>query len=259
MDKKIIKWINKDLDGVLSTGKKKKLEVVLEKNISAKQYHQNLKTASLLLEKLPRVEPPQDLKIRIQNSLNPDLYSTKIRPSRSSSAPRIHLRANAKWIVAFAAGVVITVIVVLLYQSGLTIKKDMNITDLYGTVGIRENIGFKIRESIPIDHPSITGTVFKRQSHQLLGLEFNLKTSMQTDLWIEFNPQHVNFTGLKPLNTIKLSLENNTHYVKTTIRDENHFILLFQKLTSDTSRFSMKLMQTNNVLIKKEITAGKKG
>ena len=76
-EEKFIDLINKEIDGIISAQEKKGLMEYLEKNPEAKQKYQDLVDSTKYLDKLDEVEPPEELKSRIMNSIDFNRYTAK--------------------------------------------------------------------------------------------------------------------------------------------------------------------------------------
>ena len=62
LDDTIINLINKAVDGTLSSKEKSRLDEILSVNEEAQQCYQDLKETVLVLEHVPHLEPPPELK-----------------------------------------------------------------------------------------------------------------------------------------------------------------------------------------------------
>src|SRR4030043_305357 len=117
VDKKILQWIQKAVDGALSPLERRRLEHHLNRDEEAKRYYQEMMKLSRSLENIHPLEPPEGLRERVIDNINPGSIQVKsIKPEHSKLREFFALR-NLRPALAFAAGAAVMLVIVLVMQS----------------------------------------------------------------------------------------------------------------------------------------------
>ena len=70
IDQKYIELINHEIDGVITPKQKSMLDNYLKKNPQAEKLYQELIATSKIIDQIPAIEPSENLKKRIMNSID---------------------------------------------------------------------------------------------------------------------------------------------------------------------------------------------
>jgi hypothetical protein len=229
------------------------LDEILSVNEEAQQCYQDLKETVLVLENVPHLEPPPELKSDVIAQIA--LSQARQRKRKSSHwfalSPMID-KFQPRLAFAFGAGVLITIVAVLILQLDLSQKSDLNLLEYYGTIGINEESGFQTIHRIPIARSNLSGFLLHKQSHRLVSLELNLIANQSHDLIIEFDPEKALFAGFWSFPEVKtFQLGDETGVIQTSISDTSRFALLFNSIGS--THIHLSILSGERVIFKDSV------
>ncbi len=259
VDKKYIELINKKIDGLINQVEKTELQQYIIENPEAhKLYNEMIRTAGLL-DNIDEVEPSLNLKKQIFNSLDATLYRDKTKkPKRKSLISILFPYPKYRLAFAFALGIAVGLLIysTILFDSHQ--QQPINITDLYGTIGVNEKVDFENLEIIPVETSEIKGTIKVNRAEKIIFIETDLRTSKEFELLIEYKSDQIIFNNFIPLISSEYLIDNGENYVRTVGSGENKFAVTFYLLTDEFTNVDVKLRFSGNLLIDKEISFFKK-
>ena len=74
IDRKYIELINYEIDGIITPEQRSQLQEYLLKNPKAKKLYQELTATNSMVNSMPEIEPTENLKKRVLNSINFNKY-----------------------------------------------------------------------------------------------------------------------------------------------------------------------------------------
>jgi hypothetical protein len=248
-NERIIKLINKSLDGILTGRERKILEKALKQNPEMQILSGHLQNVSGILEHIPQIDPPSGLSKRVMNSLDLNRYpKVKPKPAPVSFWRGFSARAHSRLAIAFCAGVAVTSILFILTQDHRVEMPKSKWNDYYGTIGINEKLGFETSAKIPVETETIRGFIAQRQNNAVFGLEICLNTKKDFELWVGYDPKFTRWNGIKPLNGMPFGFETGDDYVKIFKNADIQVLLFFMREGGKYPPFDLRLFQSKEIV-----------
>jgi hypothetical protein len=189
IDKKYLELIHKDIDKVITPREKVKLDNYLKNNPEAEELYHELAKTEELLDTLPDVDPTENLKKRIMNSLD---YNKYAQNRKRSILDGLFKRRRP----VFALGVVAALILIGLFISNPNLITTFDQKDVAGTMGMRsaEQV-----EMLDIEIEGVSGSIQvikgsgMESSDYSFGFSVELISSGNYELEIAFDPSITTF------------------------------------------------------------------
>lgn len=257
--KKYIELINKEIDGLINRVEKAELQQYIIENPEAhKLYNEMIRTAGLL-DNIDEVEPSINLKKRISNSIDTNLYKDKTKRSERKSVISILFPyPKHRLAFAFALGIALGLLIYSTILINFHQQQQINITDLYGTIGINEKVAYENLEIIPVESSEIKGDIKVNRAENIMLFEIDLSSAKKFEFLVEFKSDQLIFNNFIPLNSNEYLIDNGENYVRTVCSGDNKFAVTFHSLTDEFTNVNVKLIYSGNLLIDKEISFFKK-
>jgi anti-sigma factor RsiW len=149
--------MNGEIDGKNSPSESAELREHLESNAEARTYYAELRNVVEAFGEAGEVRVPEDLEQRIIFAINERRARDEAQRERASLLNIFSPRRKLG--IAFAAGVVVGLIILLTIYRALPDSSTLRVKDLYGTLTERERTR-TVATSDPVrfDHPEVTGT-----------------------------------------------------------------------------------------------------
>ena len=255
VDKKYIELINKEIDGLINQVEKAKLQQYIIENPEAhKLYNEMIRTAGLL-DNIDEVEPSINLKKQIFNSIDANHYKVKTKQSfLKSLIASLFPFPKHRLAFAFALGIAVGLLIYSTILIDFQQQQPINITDLYGTIGVNEKVAFENLEIIPVKSSEIKGTIKVNRAKNIILFEIDLRTSKEFEFLIEYKSDQLIFNNFIPLISNEYLIDNGDNYIRTVCSGDNKFAVTFHSLTDEFTNVNVKLIFSGNLLIDKEIS-----
>ncbi len=255
VDKKYIELINKKIDGLINQVEKAKLQQYIIENPEAhKLYNEMIRTAGLL-DNIDEVEPSINLKKQIFNSIDTNLYKNETKKSgRKSVISILFPYPKHRLAFAFATGIAVGLLIYSTILINFHQQQQINITDLYGTIGINEKVAYEILEIIPVESSEIKGDIKVNRAENIILFEIDLSSAKKFEFLVEFKSDQLIFNNFIPLISNEYLIDNGENYVRTVCSGDNKFAVTFHSLTDEFTNVNVKLIYSGNLLIDKEIS-----
>ena len=258
-DKKYIELINKEIDGLINQEEKAELrQYIIENPEAHKLYDEMIHTAGLL-DNIDEVEPSLNLKKQIFNSIDTNLYKAKTKRSfLNSLITNLFPYPKHRLAFAFAMGITVGLLIYSTILIDFHQKQQINITDLYGTIGVNEKVTYENLEIIPIESSEIKGDIKVNRAANIILFEIDLSSAKEFEFLVEFKSDQLIFINFIPLISNEYLIDNGENYVRTLCSGDNKFAVTFHSLTDEFTNVNVKLIFSGNLLIDKEISFFKK-
>jgi hypothetical protein len=255
IDEKYLELVNKEIDGEITPKEKERLEKYIEENPELKQLYIDMIKTSDLLDEVEEMEPSINLKKSIINSLDPNLHKKAEKESVVNRILNIFL-PHPKYRVAFAF--VLGLFVGFLVLNTFFYKQQtLEISDLYGTIGLNENSNYENLENFPVQSPDINGAINIKRKDDVLFLEMALKSHKEYDLLVRFNPENLYFIEFIPHSKNEFVISNQDNYLQTTCLGDNKFIFSFLLLNKELSDLHIELLSEGSKIFEKNVFLNK--
>jgi hypothetical protein len=254
IDQTYIELMHKEIDDIISPEEHEKLVHYLETNIEAKNLYQDLVKTSNLLKEIPEVEPPNNLKKDIFNSVNWNKY----RPKRKNFSlitffTNFLFKPLLKPAYSFALGIIIGVIVYSIFSTSLKMDNQVNTDDLYGTIGLKEPIQLKELQQIPIDSDDLQGNIYLKQFKNYIVFDINLHSKLASELFLEYEFQSYQFQGFHQTGDNNISFEEGNNFVKVSNLQNVNYQIFFNKDAQKPTPIDLKISISGQVRIHQSV------
>ena len=250
LDKKYIDLINKEIDGFITQDEKDDLLNHLKENEEAQQYYSEMIRTDDLLSNVKNIYPSPNLKKRVLNSLDTELYKNVKKESFIKSIiPNKLFQPKLRLAFTFALGVVAGLLLYSAFFTNIYQQEPINATDLYGTIGISKNVV----ENINVELLEINGSISLNRINNLFLLENNFNSVDEFLVKYQFNPKQVTFFNFSPLDSEPYSIKKGNKFFQTFCSGDNNFKINFKLLSQEGSYITVKLLQSGKLLFEKEI------
>ena len=198
IDQKYIELINQEIDGVITPKQKSMLDNYLKKNPQAEKLYQELIATSKIIDQIPAIEPSENLKKRIMNSIDFNRYSeeSKIKWIANQNMEWI-FNPKSKMAIAFVLGMIVAFLFLTPFWLYDAQEKITNDTDFYGTIMMDQVNELKSFKQIDLDLNFIQGVISFKRLDQLFILELDIDCSDQTELVFEYDPNILQLMDIK--------------------------------------------------------------
>jgi hypothetical protein len=144
-------------------------------------------------------------------------------------------------VIAFAAGLLMGIVLYSVFIIDAGQNQQLDNLNFYGTIGIPENVEFKMLDQISPESPALNGSVKLFKYDAIVGFEIDLTILNQCDLIFSFDQSILKFSDLKALDYTKTMIENGQNYLKITVYTPNRFLLLFTQLAPENTLLELKI------------------
>jgi hypothetical protein len=255
INSKYIELINKDIDRTITSSEKKKLEDYLEINQEAKELHTDLFRTEKLLDKLPDVDPSENLKKRILNSIDYDRYSSKKKESLFSDfiGNIFSLSLSPRKIVT-SLTLVLIIGSIILFSIYLipSFNKNLNDQNVYGTIGVHKT---ELLEMLKIDNDKVLGSIQVNKEVGLYKFKIDINSVDEYNLQIEFDPNNISIEKYPSETNVKISEDKSSITFSNSSRLLNEIVFSSKNISED--KFSIKISKDDNNFFQREIVLTK--
>ena len=153
-----LELMNKELDGRTSSDESTELRRYLESNAEARTYYAELCSVVEVFGEAGEVQPPANLEQRILSSINERRALEEAQQEKTSRLSNI-FSPRKKLGLAFAAGIAMGLVILLVIYRALPESSSLRMKDLYGSLAERETAR-SVASAEPVDFnlPEVSGT-----------------------------------------------------------------------------------------------------
>jgi hypothetical protein len=241
-EKQYIELINKEVDGLLSEKEKDQLQNYLEKDPKAKSLYQEINKTSDMRKFVDDIDPSTNLKKGILNTIDINRYASEHRTNfLRLTISDWYTRLNPKLVYAFAAGVIIGLIMYSVFLTEAIQDQPLDNIKFYGTIGIPENANISQLDQVTLDFPEVTGTVGFYKFDDIIWFEIDMTNSDRCTIAFKFDPTKIIFDSFKPLKHSINSVGNKKNIVTLTVNENGHFLLLFRQNSTENTQINLQI------------------
>jgi hypothetical protein len=249
-EQEYIELIDKEIAGTISPREKEALREYMRTTPGAERLYTEVLQTSDLLSRVGDVDPPDNLRKRIINSLDFSRYQVK----RSRPVLRFLLKARQAGLkprlaYAFALGAVVGLVVYSLFLTTPGGRYGSGVREMYGTIGINEESRFTPVETMPVDMPGAVGCVNLLRFEDLLRFEVSLSGAGEFDALIEYDPALAAFSGLRPAGEGEILLKAGAGRLRASGSGDVEFLLAFVKQTARAVPFDLKMVASGETIL----------
>lgn len=253
IDEKYKILINRAIDGELSVEDEKRLMIYLEHSPEARNLFEDLRQTSELLNEVSEIDPSPGLKKRIINTIDFSHYAEEEKaPLIKSIFPEWLFAPRTKLAYAFILGLFFSAIAITPYLLSLSQKQEIDTSHLSGAILKPENINFIVIHSIPVDRPGIIGNINIKKFRFSVMIEFDLNTTTETKILIEYNSAQIHFENFEPFGYSKISLDYGQDYLKIISVCSIKSSLYFTQ-SNPSTQIKLNLSHSGNLVLSQPI------
>jgi hypothetical protein len=233
IEKKYIELMNREIDGLITNGEKHELHRYLSDNGEAKEYYDELLSASHALNELPDPVVPENLEKRVINSIDFTRYAGK---NRKKIAFNFTQGFNFRYAYTFAAGLLAGIIIFALFSINFS---DFPKNDVSGTIGMEEAVTIK---EIPIDLRDVQGSISLKEQNDDFLFEIQLNSVSPVDLTISY-PDQLRLENFKPGIPGRISLITAGNLIKAENSGSQMYTFSFSSAGTNPPPVHVELSQ----------------
>ena len=221
--------LNGGVDGILSTAEQNELGSLLADSAQLRDFNEELKTITGLLDGLQEVEPPPYLQESIERQIRLPVQSNQQEEKRGFFATWL----PAHWLrtgFALAAGAVLTVGIYEMGSEPMTVE---DATRLVGTV-VKSQAADQgeILDSIHILTQTLNGRVELRNKDDLFTLDVQLNSDGPTQVVVDFAGRGLEFEGITRMRDQMDAVSIVDGSVNVTSSGEKRYTLNLRRTTN---------------------------
>ena len=253
IEKQYIEFINYEIDGVITPEQKRLLDDYLIHHPEAEKLYREMIASSKIMEKLPEIETPLQLKNRIMNAV---FFKQLRHGSKSKRVGLIHWEwvFNPKSRIAFAYILGICTTLLLLVPFWLFEPPDqaMPNQNFYGHIGAEFLHELKPLKQIELNQPDFMGTIGFKQVDRLFIVELDINCDSQSELTLGYDPEYLQLVSIRPVQD-KQKIEYTQSSIKLADSEAMHSLLFFLSTSGDLPHFSLTIIQAGVLLQQQNI------
>ncbi len=245
IDDKILELMNREIDKANTEKESSELNEYLDKNPEAKQHFLELVKMNKVLEKIPDVDPPADMKMNIMNSIDLNKYTQKAKqPNFSQSlAEFFTVRPKLRLATTFAVGAAFGLALFDASDKYIGADFPLDQSHLSGTIMIEKEMAeFVVVESKPIETKYFNGTFELKRSGTDLLVDIILNSKVPVKMTISFDNNHTVFKGFNQL----AYTYNGVNITETEISWEhfgnNRFLINLEDITISEAAVRLSIL-----------------
>lgn len=252
ISKRIIEWINQELDAETSAANSTRLYRHLEKNPEAQAYFDDLKKVHGILESVDQIEPPSSLKIGIMNAIRasarPVVRKTSIVESILS---RVASPAVPRYGFAVASGICIGMVLFAVMTGGL--DSGPNAEQVTGTMGAISAPTGTVTDYAVFEGSSTTSSVQAVSQGFQIYVQAEIEGEGSHELTIAFAPDAYAVTGIRrQIGTLE-AVRSGDGSISAHIDGSGRFVVELDRVGPAAPPIRIELRQDERLVWEKSI------
>jgi hypothetical protein len=251
---RLIQLIHKDLDGLLTPPERQELNTALQADANLRKLSEELHHMSDQLSQVTQIEPHQDLKKKILESIDFIKYQPQEvklhwldRISQWLAEPRLRLAYG------LVAGIILGTLISTLFLPGLINQPRVHIKDLYGNIGIHEK-DFNVVKELSLNQNTIRGSLKVKSYWNIAGFELNYRTTRETEIRLAYQEDRLVFRGITTIESNNTVFENTENRIIIKSAENIHVLIIFEKLSTSIFPVNFKIMQEGKNILNQTLT-----
>ena len=224
IDERALDLLNRGIDGELSDVEKTELTGLLADSVEAREYYEELKSFTGMMEGVPELDPPAYLQETIERQIR-----LPVQDTAEKSQGTIGAWLSAGWLrtgAALAAGVVLTVSV---YQMGSGPISERDASNLVGTVVKNPVAGRgELLGQVQISETALNGLVELHRTDDLFTLDVQLNAGAPGKVVLNFAGQELEFEGIAGAPDLSDAITVADGSVNINVTGEHHYSMKFR-------------------------------
>jgi len=230
VDQRTLGLINAGIDGELNAIEQDELDRLLLNSESVRQFYNDLRTVTNLLDDLPQLEPPTYLQSAIERQVRlPADNATQRKPSGLFA-----WLDSSRWRtgLALAAGVILTVSLYEMGSKPVSIEDSRNMTGTIIKHGNASRQG-EVIDSLRLDSAQLAGLVELRSENGLFTVDVQLNSGVPVDVVVDFAGRGLVLEGASNSSDSGDAVSFGDGEIRIASNGTDHFNVKFRR-TSET-------------------------
>lgn len=244
--------INKEIDGLNSPQESKMLTKYLRENKDAQDLFNDLNKLSGSLQNVKKVNPPEDLKQDILNSIDTNKYAKK---EKKVYRFLYNYKLNFRYAYIFITGLVFGVFI---YYSLFNKIQQSDNSQLIGTMIINKTYEHlqPIRQ-IEIELQDISGKVDLKSQANIWFVEFKIETEKGIKIIMENEHEALDFLALRRLNKNRLQFQVAEKTIQLEHKGNCNYVIFLSNPTTEVPFLNLKFYSNNRLLMERNFLSQK--
>jgi hypothetical protein len=255
INKDYLELIHKDIDRIITPQEKQILDNYLKNNPEVERLYNDLLESEALLDKLPEMEPDENLKKRILNSID---YNRYVPETGRKAQKNLFRRRKPGFILSFSLGLIAGIIIIISFISNPGLINTVDENDISGTIGLTSE---KV-DLFNIQEDGISGTVEiikgaktsgTKSGLYHYGFNFNLSSADSYELVLQFNPSKISLETFTSPGFDNVRMNEDNGLININSEGSNSYSLLFSS-ENDKENFTLKIFKSGNRIYQRRVT-----
>jgi len=245
IDQRIEELMWQRIDGTISPEDSADLDAHIGAHLEARSYFDELTSMSSLLDHADDVEPPADLRQRIEGAIEWDRYPQQAAGFdwRTFFAPWWDLRIATAAVAGILIGVIAYSTMINRFDTGLDLANE----DVSGSMALSK------ASTAVLDSPGVDGIVTFRRNDLKAISDVKIDSDREVEIILEYDGQSTLFRAQSdsgsPLGSIVV--EGNT--VRVTHYGPGRYIAVFRPAASADAPLMVRILADGDVLLEEEV------
>jgi len=243
INRRIREMIQKEIDGENTPQEKRKLQERLSRDPAAKRLFEDLKRTSRWLDRVPEIRPSKELKRKIMSEI-------ETRSNTAKNAVQYRRRSAVrstfpKMAFSFALGAACVILATTVFKIRF-LTTGFNWEETKGSIGIPDNV--PSTQKIIIAGETADGLLTSTRNRDRIQLEMQLTREKGYTVDFRFNPEHLQFEGIRSKDDNRILVQNSREAVRISHEAIGHSMLTFRLLGEIADPIQYRIMQADSVL-----------
>jgi hypothetical protein len=255
-NKKYADLINKDIDKIISIEEKEALMKFLGENPDAENLYKELHETNELLNNLTDREPSEDLKEKILNVIDFNLY--KVRKEKMSFFEIIEnfiSQVKTRWSFSFSLGLAAGIVLLFIALSLTDIFKSSGEEYVYGTIGISSA---ELINSIDVETEDISGKIdlvkgsgSNNKKHFIFNIDIKSATTFLFQM--QYDPENMRIENLSSESLAPVNFENKEGELRVSVSGNKRFSIITSPANAASENIKVSIIKDNESIFSKSI------
>jgi hypothetical protein len=260
IEEKYIDLIQQEIDKRNSAGETAELQKLLQTNVEVRQLYEDLLKMSNLMDTAEDVEPPSTLKSSIMSQINfPSRQKSRGPAFVRQIAEFIETRSSFQYAYVFAAGLIVGVALYSLVAvhpatSSAVDPESVSGTIILGTSTAPLTVGQSFHTKDNKTAVSLIGQT--KFSKNVATIDFIIDSNRPVNIAVNFDAKALTFSGYSQSQGALGERRVADGVFQITNQGKNHFVLVFERRSSDPSEIVVKADESGSVIFEKTVAVG---
>ena len=249
--KKIRDLINREIDGVNPPKASAKLHAYLKNHPEAAREYNELLALSGVLARVPKVDPPGNLKKRILNAVEWKARAVPAKPHTEARGPEDRFVFTVKkYGFGFAFGFAAAALVFVLWGTLNEKQVWLDAREITGMLAPeKSNPAMDFRQEYRVaGNGVVTGAIRWQGRRSIALLEIDLQSSRETKAWVEFDRDRMVFEGFRRHASAALRLSAEDARVGVSGTGRQHSVLVFRSAGAEPGPMPFRITTSDSVV-----------